>query len=246
MLCRRPLSVGLIRAGPVLLGVQWSLFGALLGTGLVAAAIAWQLRGRIERPAGAPAEERLTSTWSLSELSDPLVVARDIDVMVPAGARVLVSGTVTAQAYAAAQVRQLPEVAGDYAVDAQRRKVLLLLGGARANSLALASRDPALVARLAAEAEALWQRAEPYVESRSLADATSRTGLPIAVQGVVTEVIQRQGAFLIRLEEQGQALGVRVQADATELKGQRILVRGSVQREGGYVVLVASDVRRLE
>lgn len=188
----------------------------------------------------------MTATWSLAELARPLVVARDVDVEVPAGARLVVAGTVTGQAYAAAQVRQVPDVPGEYALDAARGKALLFLGGVRSGTLALASRDAVLVARLAAEAEALWQRGAPYVEALPLADAARRLGVPLAVQGLVTEVLPRQGAFLMRLEDQGQSLGVRVQVDASELKGQRILVQGQMQRDGGYPVLVASDVRRLE
>lgn len=215
------------------------LAGAILGAGLTAA---W--RARPSKVPAAPTD-RVTSTWSLAELGAPLVVARDLDVEVPLGARVVVAGTIAPEAVAAAQVRQVPYVSGEFAVNPAKGQALLFFGGVRSGSMALPTRDQALVQRLAAEAEALWQRSEPYVERCTLGEAARREGVVVEVQGVVADVVARHGAYLIRLEEQGQALGVRVQVDAQELKGQRILVRGPMQREGGYPILVASDVRRM-
>ena len=107
--------------------------------------------------------------------------------------------------------------------------------------------DAQLVARLAAEASSLWDRGEPYVERRGLADAAARAGVAVETQGTVLDVLPDQGAFLMRLEDAGQVLGVRVEREPSELKGQRVLVRGQMAKDkGGYPVLVASDLRRLE
>jgi hypothetical protein len=190
---------------------------------------------------------RLTSTWRLAELGTPLLVARDVDVAVPAGSRVVVSGQVGADAFQAAQVRQVPVVTAEYAVDGERGRALLFLGGVHAGSQAMLVTDKQAVARLAAEATALWERAEPYVERQPLAAAASRAGLVVETQGTVLDVLPYQGAFLLRLEDAGSVLGVQVEREPAELKGQRILVRGKVGKDkGGYPVLVASDVRRLE
>ena len=226
--------------------------GAALGwMGLVAGlaalvAGAWMLRVSLQRRPQAAAE-RLTSTWRLAELGAPLVVARDVEADVPAGARVVVSGQVAPEAFAAAQVRAAPHVPGEYAVDAARGRALLFLGGVRAGALALPTDEPALVARLAADAEALWARAEPYVERRSLGDVAGRVGLAVETQGTVADVLPYHGAFLLRLEDGGDVVGVQVDREPTELKGQRVLVRGTVGKDkGGYPVLKATDLRRLE
>lgn len=214
------------------------------GAGATATLVWTRLRPAPAAPSGLP---RLTSTWRLSELDAPLVVARDVDVDVPAGTRIVASGQVAAEAFAGAQVRQTAAVTAEYAVDPAGRKALLFLGGLRPGALAMPCTDRDLVSRLAAEATALWERAEPYVERRGLAEAAGRTGIAVETQGTVLDVLPYQGAYLLRLEDNGQVLGVRVEREASELKGQRIVVRGQVGKDkGGYPVLLASDLRRLE
>lgn len=208
-------------------------------------ATAW---ARLRAPAATPSRrERLTSTWRLSELGTPIVVARDVDVEAPKGARIVASGQVAAQAFADAQVRQVPAVTAEYALSDDGRRGLLFLGGLRPGAQAMPIDDAQLVARLAAEASSLWDRGEPYVERRGLADAAARAGVAVETQGTVLDVLPYQGAFLMRLEDAGQVLGVRVEREPSELKGQRVLVRGQMAKDkGGYPVLVASDLRRLE
>jgi hypothetical protein len=204
-------------------------------------------RLRASSTPGASPGLKLTSTWRLSELGSPLVVARDVEAGVPPGTRIVASGQVAPEAFAVAQVRQVPAVTAEYAVDAAGKRALLFLGGVRPGSQAMPCADADLVARLAAEATALWERAEPYVERRALADAASRQGLAVETQGTVLDVLPYQGAFLLRLEDNGQVLGVRVEREPSELKGQRVVVRGHVAKDkGGYPVLVASDLRRLQ
>lgn len=211
--------------------------------GAVAVAVLVEARGK----GAAPAETmKLTSTWRLGELGTPLVVARDVEAEVPAGARVVASGQVAPEVFAAAQVRQVPHVGAEYAVDAARKRVLLFLGGVRPGAQAMLSVDPAVVARLEAEATALWERADAYVERRHLADAAGRHGLVVETEGTVQDVIPYQGSFLVRLEDGGQILGVQVDKDPVELRGERIVVRGKVAKDkGGYPVLKATDVRRM-
>ena len=190
---------------------------------------------------------RLTSGWSLAELGAPLVVARDVEAEVPAGARVVASGQVAPEAFAAADVRQVRAVTAEYAVSPGSGRALLFLGGVRPGAQALLATDAATVARLEAEATALWERAGPYVERRALADAARRQGLVVETQGLVQDILPHQGAWLLRLEDDGAALGVRVDREPAELKGSRIVVRGRMAKDkGGYPVLLATDLRRLE
>ena len=220
----------------------WATFAVGLGAGAV---IAWTWLRLPRRAATAPM--RLTSTWRLAELGNPLVVARDVEADVPAGSRVVVSGQAAPEAVAAAQVRQVPAVSAEYAVAPGSGRALLFLGGVRAGAQAIVADDPAVVARLEAEATALWEKATPYVERRALADAAGRAGVDVETQGTVLDVLPYQGAFLLRLEDQGAVLGVQVGREPSELKGARVVVRGRMGKDkGGYPVLLASDLRRLE
>lgn len=223
--------------------VYATLAGVAAGAGLT---WVWSLLLSAERP-GAAQALRLTATWRLAELGTPLVIARDVDAEVPAGARVVAAGQVAPEAFAAAEVRQVPAVTAEYAVSPGSGRALLFLGGVRNGSQALLATDAATVARLEAEATALWERAEPYVERRALADAAHRTGIMVETQGQVQDVLRHQGAFLLRLEDGGQVLGVQVEREPSELKGRRVVVRGRMGKDkGGYPVLVATDLRRLE
>ncbi|MEK6976277.1 MAG: hypothetical protein AABY18_08050 [Candidatus Thermoplasmatota archaeon] len=224
----------------------FDLVYALAGFVVGAVAVAVLVEART-RSAGPVESMKLTSTWRLAELGSPLVVARDVEADVPTGSRIVASGTVASEAFAAAEVRQVPHVAAEYAIDAGRRRVLLFLGGVRPGAQAILSVDPAVVARLEAEATALWERADPYVERRTLSDAAGRHGLVVETQGIVQEVIPYQGAYLLRLEDGGQVLGVHVDKEPSELRGQRVVVRGKMLKDkGGYPMLKASDLRRLQ
>lgn len=210
--------------------------------GAVAVAVLVESRGRRTTPAAA----KLTTSWNLGELGRPLVIARDVEADVPAGSRVVASGQVGPEVFAACEVRQVPHVSAEYAVDDGRKRILLFLGGVRPGAQAMLSVDPDLVARLQAEATALWERADPYVERRSLQDAAGRHGLVVEVQGTVQEVLPYHGAFLLRLEDHGQVLGVQVDAEPSGLKGERIVVRGKMLKDrSGYPLLKANDVRRM-
>lgn len=224
------------------LDLVYALAGFVVGAVAVAVLVEARTRG-----AGPVESMKLTSTWRLAELGTPLVVARDVEAEVPAGTRVVASGTVAADVFATADVRQVPHVAAEYAVDQGRRRVLLFLGGVRPGAQAILSVDPTVVSRLEAEAKALWERADPYVERRALSDAAGRHGLVVETQGVVQDVIPYNGAFLLRLEEGGQVLGVQVDKEPSELRGERVVVRGKMQKDkGGYPMLKATDLRRLQ
>lgn len=191
--------------------------------------------------------DRLTGTWRLAELGAPWVVGHDVDCDVPAGSRVVASGRVEAEVLAACEVRMAPRVAAEFAVRPDGAAALLFLGGLRAGSQAVVSRDGALGRRLAADAQALWERSEPYLERGRLADVARRFGVPVETQGIALDSLPRAGGHLVRLEDEGQVVAVAVDRPAEELKGQRLLVRGRMERDAsGYPVLRAVDVRRLQ
>lgn len=226
--------------------VAAGLAGAIGGVGLTLALM--RLRNTSPKTElEAPAPFKLTSSWRLSELQASTIVARDVEVEIPADATVIVAGQVEAQALASAKVLQVAAVAGEFALDATNSRALLFLGGVREGALALSSTDAALIQRLRAEATSLAQHGAPYFERRTVGQLAGRVGIEIETQGTVQDVLPYHGAFLLRLEDQGHALGVQLEKEPTELKGARVLVRGRLTKDkGGYPVLQASELRRIQ
>ncbi len=221
----------------------YAMAGFVVGATVVAILFEAMARGRSK-----PGETvKLTAGWRLSELQDPIIVARDLlDVEVPQGARIVSSGLVGAAAFGRGQVRQVPAVPAEFALDAKRGKALLFLGGIESGSLALLSVDPALLARLNAEATGLWERGDPYVERRSIAELAGRSGIVVETQGTVQDVLPYQGRFLLRLEDAGHVVGVQVDKDPADLRSERVLVRGKLVKDRtGYPLLEAFDLRRI-
>ena len=222
----------------------WILLGLALGVGGTLAF----LRRRPAPPADRQGQGvRLTTGWRLSELGTPLVVAQDVDALqVPDGTRILASGLVDPQVQAQAQVQAVPSVRAQFALDGERRRALLFLGGVADGTMAAMTSDPDLVARLDAEAKRLASRAEGYVERRRVADLAGRQGVLVEVDGVAQDVLPYQDGFMIRLEDQGAIVGVVVQKDATELAGERLRVLGRLEKDrSGYTVIQAHELRRL-
>lgn len=216
--------------------------GIVVG-GAVAAVAMETLRRR--RPAAPP--PKLTTGWRLTELHRPVVVARDVvHVAVPPEAKVLASGLVDPGVQAACDVRQVPPVRAEFALDLEARRGLLFLGGLRQGSMALVTADEATVARLVSEFRTLWDRAQEYVERYRIGELGGRTGVTVETEGYVQDVLPWHEAFMVRLEDQGHVIGVVVDKDPASLKEQRIRVKGRLQKDDrGYPVLAAHDIRRL-
>ncbi|MGB1586118.1 MAG: hypothetical protein ACPHID_03635 [Thermoplasmatota archaeon] len=220
----------------------WLLGGAVLGAG--GAFIA------MRKPQQAPAAKRnitLTTGWRLSELGKPLVVADDVgDLDIPAGTRILAAGLVDPAVQGQAQVEAIPSVRAQFALDEDRRRALLFLGGVQRGTMAALTTDTDLVSRLDAEAKRMASRAETYVERRRIQELAGRHGVLVEVDGVAQDVLPYQEGFMIRLEDQGHIIGVLVQKDASELAGDRLRVLGRLEKDrSGYTVIQATDVRRI-
>ncbi len=223
------------------------LVGAAAGAGAALVLARRPAAGTAARGAPAAGAFQLTTGWRVSEFDAPVVVARDVQgVQVPAGTRVVASGLVDAQVQNDCDVRQAPPVRAEFVLDAQAGRALLLPGGARAGSLGLLTTDAAIVERLETEFRSLWDKAEPYLERYRIGELRGRDGVRVETEGEVQDVLPWKDGFMLRLEDQGHVLGVLVGKDPSALQGQRIVVRGQLGRdEGGYVVLEASDVRRV-
>jgi hypothetical protein len=221
----------------------YGIVGAVVGA--IAVAVAFEAFGRARAPTGPAA--KLTSAWKLSELQSPTIVARDlVDVEVPPGARVLVSGLCDPTLFATCEVRQVPPVTAEFAIDAGKQRAFLFLAGCQPGGLALVTSDADTLSRLRSDAQALWERAESYVERRAISDLAGRSGIVVETQGTAQEVLPFKDRHLIRLEDQGHIIGVVVERNPMELRGERIVVRGKLTRDRtGYASIQAVDIRRI-
>ncbi len=191
--------------------------------------------------------EKLTSAWRLSELQQPVLIARDVvDVDVPAKTRVYASGLVDPAVQQECQVFQVPPVNAEFALDLGQRRAILFLAGVHKDGLALLTSDEALVSRLETEYKRVADRGGEYIERVRIQDLSGRTGVTIETEGVVQDTLPWKGRFMIRLEDQGHIIGVLVTKDPSPLQDKRIRVKGTLKKgEGGYPVVDALDLRTL-
>lgn len=228
--------------------MAWDVLSLVVGlvVGGLAVGIAVEAMGRGRTPERQTT--KLTSGWRLAELHAPTVVARDVlDVQVPAGAKVYASGLVDPAVLQAAQVRNVPPVRAEFAVDQAGQKALLFLGGLRPGTLAVLTVDRDLVGRLATEARMLQDRGAAYVERHRIGELVGREGAVVETQGQVADVLPFRDRFMIRLTEGDATIGVLVDKDPDALREERILVKGTLARDRtGYPVIEASEIRRLQ
>ncbi len=209
------------------------------------AALAWFFAARWPVAAPVPAQ-KLTEAWRLRELPAPVVVAHDLeDVDVPADAVVFASGTVAPAILATARVHQVPRVRSHFALDRDRRRALVFTGGVRDGALAVLTEDRALIERLDVEVRSLEARAASYVERLPVAALAGKAGVTVQTSGLVQDILPYKDRFMMRLEDQGAIIGVLVDKDPEPLRDERILVEGRVEKPDGYLMLHATDVRRL-
>jgi len=223
----------------------WLALGAALG----AAAAWWWLRRAA--PPGAPAPtaaDRLTGAWRLDELAAPLVVARSVTGLdVPPGTRLALAEPASADLLRRCEVRAVAPPAAEFALAGDGRRGLLFVAGARPGALAISVTDPTLLARLSALAQAAWAAGTPQAERRALADLAGEPGLPVEVEGLVTQAHGLHGRTLLRLEDGGAAAAVQAEAEDAAWEGKRVRVRGRLARDAsGYAVVAAERIQPAE
>lgn len=223
-----------------------SLVLMLAGTGLAGIGAGFLLGRRAQAEVPAPAA-KFTTAWRLSELADPVLVARDVeDVPTPRGMPVYASGLVAPEVQARCEVHETPAGAAEFAWDREAERAIVFLGGVRSGSLAMLSDDPALVGRLRAEYHRLHDRRSDYVERASLGSLGTRIGVVVETEGYVQDVLPWRDRFMIRLQDRDEVLGVVVAKDPEELRDRRVRVRGRLEKDDrGYVVLQASELRTI-
>lgn len=216
-----------------------TLVGFLVG--IVTAGFAVELG--LKKLFSPPESSKLTTVWSLSELPQALVVAKEVrGVDVPRGARV-VTATPLQVPRDGFEVRKNGEAHGNFAVSETQPRALLFLGAPDPGSLALWTVDEKLIERLRAEFHRLWTRSTDYVEKVKLADVAHKANLTVSTGGVVQGVVPYKGHFLVRLTEEGETVGVLVDQNVP-LEGTRVEVVGIVRTSGsGYPLIEAIEIR---
>lgn len=219
--------------------VLWTLIGFLIG--IVAAGFAVELG--LKKFFAPPEASKLTRVWSLKEMGSPLIAATRIDgIQVPTNARL-----VTAQNFPGQrdgfELRTNPETGANFAVDANQPRALIFLDGVRPGSLAVWSVDERLIERLRSEFHRLWSRSTDYVERVSLAEIPRKSNATVETHGVVQSVVPYRGSYLLRLQDEGDTVGVLVERDLP-LAGKRVHVTGIVRTSSsGYPLIEAVEVK---
>src|SRR5687768_7100383 len=141
---------------------------------------------------------KLTTGWRLTELVEPIIVCHDLpEQPVPKGTRIAASGIVAPGVADACEVRQVPPVRAEFALDLKNRRGLLFMAGLQSAGMALWTVDAELLARLESEANSIWERASPYVERVAVRQLAGAGGSMVETEGMVQDVLGFQGRHLV-------------------------------------------------
>src|SRR5687767_7362885 len=218
-----------------------TLIGFIIG--IVAAGFAVELG--LKKLFAPPDNSKLTTVWSLTELTAPHIVATSLEagVEVPKTARVVASSKMP-PAKGGFELRRNAQAKGSFALDSQNPRALLFLGGIAPGSLALWTVDEKLIERLRAEFNRLWTRSTDYVERTTLAEIPSKPNAVVETSGMVQDILPYKGQFMMRLAEEGEAVGVIVDRELP-VRGHRVTVKGVVRASSsGYPLVEAVEVKQ--
>jgi hypothetical protein len=224
-----------------MLDVLSTFVGFLIG--IVAAGFAVELG--LKKFLSPPPSSKLTTVWSLDELHNPEVAATQLGagLKVPVTARVVTAASAP-PAMKDYQLRRNSEVYGSFALDAKRPRALLFLGDVKPGALALWTVDEALIDRLRADFNRFWTRSTDYVERTPVGDISQKPNVTIETSGTVQDVIPYRGRFMLRLTDQGDAVGVVVDQELP-LRGLKVVVKGIVRNStSGYPLVEALEVKQ--
>jgi hypothetical protein len=218
------------------------LIGFLIGVVATMIAVEFGLK-KIFRP---PAMNKVTASWRLDDHKAPLVVAQDAKgVQLPTGSKVVTAGEVDPLGFRDRSNRRNPNARSNFLVDPEMDRALVFMGPIREGTLALATLDPAVAARLRAEHKRLWETGEPYVEEVPFSTLGKKMGMMARLRGRVLECIAYKEHHLLRLSDGEQTVGVVVD-HPLDLTGKRVVVTGRVVRGASGYPLVDADEVRLE
>ncbi|PKK86131.1 MAG: hypothetical protein CVT48_02395 [Thermoplasmata archaeon HGW-Thermoplasmata-1] len=220
--------------------VLWFSIGTLVGIVIALVAVEFGLK----KVFGKQEHSKLTSVWSLSEISDPLIVAEKLEgVPVPAGAKVVVRDAVDARTFSSAEVRKNPEVRSNFILG--KNRALIFTGQIEPGKMALWTVDDILLRRLNSEFNRLWTKSDGYVEHLKIAELAGKSGLRVKTEGVVLDVIPYRERFLLRLSDHGHTIGVLTDKES-DVKGSVVRVTGKlVKSDSGYSLIDSEEIDKI-
>lgn len=217
-------------------------------SGVVASAAVWNLTQ--QRRVSNPETTKLTATWALTEVSrtgPPAVMAERIEGLdLPLNSKVLVKDAsgIPPQVLRSCDVRVNASVHANYVLG--RAQALVFSSHMHPRANVVFTRDDAAVKKLQNEFTGLWMQAEPHVQRASVEGLGAWNGRHVEVVGTAAELMEYRGRRMLRLSENGHAVGVVTDdGGAAEFMGKFVRVVGKVVSEGQHVFLEARRIERV-
>ncbi|MDD5502596.1 MAG: hypothetical protein PHH26_03930 [Candidatus Thermoplasmatota archaeon] len=189
----------------------------------------------------------LAHFWSISEIPNPVVVAKSLEgASLPAGTRVVCATEPPQEILSKCKVRINPDADANFA--AGKSTALVFSGGLSSGTAAISTVDEVLVASLNAEFEMLWDKGTPIHETLSINEALSKHDGEVKIRGQVSLVTKfKDGQHILQISEEGGAsVGVLVDSFPEGITGKTIEVIGTMDPIYGGGVLRPRQVRIIQ
>jgi len=186
----------------------------------------------------------LARTWSTADLgTEPprVLTASTLQVPVPAGTRLLVPpGTgVPRDMLSKLEIRIHPDALGNMAVGTH--KAIMFLGPPTPTTLAVSTVDPSIVDHLQRAFDRLWSEARPYVAEATPRQLHAQEGTVVEITGKVVDVLKANKQALVRVQNPGGDVVVRMPDHAAPPTGALVRAKGTVRR-GPQGTVIEADL----
>ena len=159
---------------------------------------------------------KIAKRWSISEISNPLIVAEKLKMDVPRSAKVVVK--VETAFSKGAKVN--PDAYGNFILG--NDKALIFSGEIREGQLALRTVDKHILRRLRELFDEFWEG-----EGEEAATEKSYRKGTVTVRGIAKAVVPYRENYLIRLSYEGGVIGILID-EKMDLEGRKIEVEGEM------------------
>ena len=180
---------------------------------------------------------KLTDSWSLHELKNPLIVAEKLHIIPPDNAKVVVANTILQKG----NVKKHPGVRGNFALGENR--ALLFTGEIKRGELALWTIDDTIIKKLRNEFHHLWKDSDENPVSASSSrprDTEKEKEDHIRIRGRVRATVPFRDGYLLRISTEDQVMGVMVD-ERLELTGKIVEVEGQLTQED-HPLIIATQI----
>ncbi len=160
---------------------------------------------------------KIAKRWSISEISNPLIVAEKLKMDAPRNAKVVVK--VETAFSRGAKVN--PDAYGNFILGSDR--ALIFSGEIREGQLAFRTVDERILRNLRELFRKFWEEEEG---EETTAEKSRRKGT-VTVRGIAKAVVPYREHYLIRLSYEGGVIGILID-EKMELEGRKIEVEGEM------------------